>query len=36
MEYIIIGLLIIILIISIISLTKNVNESNSTERLGKL
>ena len=36
MEYIIIGLLIIILIISIISLTKNVNESNITERLGKL
>ena len=36
MEYIIIGLLIIILIISIIALTKNVNESNITERLGKL
>ena len=36
MEYIIIGLLIVILIISIISLTKNVNESNITERLGKL
>ncbi len=36
MEYVIIGLLIIILIISIISLTKNVNESNITERLGKL
>lgn len=36
MEYIIIALLIIILIISIISLTKNVNESNITERLGKL
>ena len=36
MEYIIIGLLIIILIVSIIALTKNVNESNITERLGKL
>ena len=36
MEYIIIGLLVIILIISIISLMKNVNESNITERLGKL
>ena len=36
MEYVIIGLLIIILIISIIALTKNVNESNITERLGKL
>ena len=36
MEYIIIGLLIVILIVSIIALTKNVNESNITERLGKL
>ena len=36
MEYIIISLLIIILIISIFSLTKNINESNITERLGKL
>ena len=36
MEYIIIGLLIVVLIVSIISLTKNVNESNITERLGKL
>lgn len=36
MEYIIIGLLIIILIVSIISLTKNINESNITERLGKM
>ena len=36
MEYIIIGLLIVILIISVISLMKNVNESNITERLGKL
>ncbi len=36
MEYIIIGLLIVILILEIISLTKNINESNITERLGKL
>lgn len=36
MEYIIIGLLIVILIISVISLTKNINESNITERLGKM
>lgn len=36
MEYIIIILLIVILIVCIISLTKNVNESNITERLGKL
>jgi len=36
MEYIIIGLLIIILILVVISLMKNVNESNITERLGKL
>jgi len=36
MEYIIIILLIIILIVSIFSLTKNINESHITERLGKL
>ena len=36
MEYIIIGLLVVVLIITIISLTKNINESNITERLGKL
>jgi len=36
MEYVIIGLLIVILIISVVSLTKNINESNITERLGKL
>jgi DNA recombination protein RmuC len=36
MEYIIIGLLIVILIVSIISLTRNINESNITERLGKV
>ena len=36
MEYLIIGLLIVLLIISVISLMKNINESNITERLGKL
>ncbi len=36
MEYVIIGLLIIILIIGVISLFKNINESNITERLGRL
>jgi len=36
MEYIIIGLLIAILVVSVIILVKNGNESNITERLGKL
>lgn len=36
MEYIIIGLLVVILILSVISISKNINESNITERLGKL
>lgn len=36
MDYIIIGLLIVNLILIIISLFKNINESNITERLGKL
>ena len=36
MDYIIIGLLIIVLIITVISLFKNINESNITERLGRL
>ena len=36
MDYIIIGLLIVILILIIISLFKNINESNITERLGRL
>lgn len=36
MEYVIIGILIIILILVVISLMKNINESNITERLGKL
>ena len=35
MEYVIIGLLITILIVTIISLSKNINESNITERLGR-
>lgn len=36
MEFVIIGLLIVILVVVIISLSKNINESNITERLGKL
>jgi len=36
MEYVIIGILIVILILTVVSLTKNINESNITERLGKL
>ena len=36
MDYIIIGILLVILILLIISLLKNTNESNITERLGKL
>ena len=36
MEYVIVGLLVVILVVSIISLMKNVNESNITERLGRL
>ncbi len=36
MEYIILVLLIIILVIAVISLMKNIDESNITERLGKL
>ena len=36
MEYIIIGLLVIVIILVIFSLMKNINESNITERLGKL
>lgn len=36
MAYIIIGLLVVILIITVISLSKNINESHITERLGKL
>lgn len=36
MDYIIIGILIIILILVVISLFKNINEASITERLGKL
>lgn len=36
MEYIIVGLLIVILILVVFSLSKNINESNITERLGKM
>ena len=36
MEYIIIGLLILIIILVAFSISKNINESNITERLGKL
>ena len=36
MDYVIIGLLVVILIVGVISLFKNINESNITERLSKL
>lgn len=36
MDYVILGILIIILILVVVSLMKNINESNITERLGKL
>lgn len=36
MEYVIIGLLVIILILVVVSITKDGNEANITERLGKL
>ena len=36
MEYLIIGLLILIIILVIFSISKNINESNITERLGRL
>ena len=36
MEYMIIGLLILIIILVIFSISKNINESNITERLGRL
>ena len=36
MDYIIIGLLVLVIILVIVSIIKNVNESNITERLGKL
>lgn len=36
MDYIIIGLLIVLIILVVISITKNINESNITERLGRV
>lgn len=36
MEYIIVGLLILIIILVVFSISKNINESNITERLGRL
>lgn len=36
MEYIIIGLLVLLIILVIFSISKNINESNITERLGRL
>jgi hypothetical protein len=36
MEYVIIGLLIVILILVVVDLMKSTNESNITERLGKM
>ena len=36
MEYIIIGILILLVVLVTISLFKNINEGNITERLGKL
>ncbi len=36
MEYVIVVLLVLIIILVVISLSKNINESNITERLGKL
>ncbi len=36
MEYVIIGLLVVLLIISVISLMKNINENHITERIGKV
>jgi len=36
MDYVIIGLLVLIIILTTISLFKNINESNITERLGRL
>ncbi len=36
MEYVIIGLLVVLIILVVISISKNINESNITERLGKL
>ena len=36
MEYVVLGLLVVIVILNVVSLFKNINEANITERLGKL
>ena len=36
MEYVVIGLLVVILILVVVSLFKNINEGNITERLGRV
>ena len=36
MEYIIIGILVLLVVLVTISLFKNINEGNITERMGKL
>ncbi|MEG2620830.1 MAG: DNA recombination protein RmuC [Bacilli bacterium] len=36
MDYLIVGLLVLVIILVIFSITKNINESNITERLGRL
>ena len=36
MDYVIIGLLVVVIVLVVVSIIKNVNESNITERLGKL
>ncbi len=36
MEYVIIGLLVLLVILVVISITKNINEANITDRLGRL
>ena len=36
MDYVIIGLLVLIIILVIVSIVKNINEAKITERLGKL
>ena len=36
MDYVIIGLLVLIVILVIVSIVKNINEAKITERLGKL
>ena len=36
LDYVIIGILILLVILTIIAISKNINESRITERLGKL